>query len=44
MDGTGEQYAKESKPGSVGHIPYDLTFNWNMINNNSNSNSKKKTK
>ena len=25
-------YAKWNKPGSEGQIPYDLTFNWNMIN------------
>ena len=32
MDGTGEHYAKLNKPGSEGQIPYDLTFNWNIIN------------
>ena len=32
MDGTGEHYAKWNKPGGEGHIPYDLTFNWNIIN------------
>ena len=32
MDGTGEQYAKWNKPDSEGQIPYDLTFNWNIIN------------
>ena len=32
MDGTGEHYAKYNKPGSEGQIPYDLTFNWNIIN------------
>ena len=32
MDGTGEHYAKWNKPGSEGQIPYDLTFNWNIIN------------
>ena len=31
-DGTGENYAKQNKPGSKGQIPYDLTFNWNIIN------------
>ena len=31
MDGTGEHYAKWNKPGSEGQIPYDLTFNWNII-------------
>ena len=28
MDGTGEHYAKWSKPGGEGQIPYNLTFNW----------------
>ena len=32
MDGSGEHYAKWNKPGSEGQIPYDLTFNWNIIN------------
>ena len=32
MDGTGEYYAKWNKPGSEEQIPYDLTFNWNIIN------------
>ena len=32
MDGTCEQYAKWNKPGGEGQIPYDLTFNWNIIN------------
>ena len=32
MDGTGEHYVKWNKPGSEGQIPYDLTFNWNIIN------------
>ena len=31
MDGTGEHYAKCNKPGGEGQIPYDLTFNWNII-------------
>ena len=31
MDGTGEHYAKSNKPGGEGQIPYDLTFNWNII-------------
>ena len=30
MDGTGEHYP--NKPGGEGQIPYDLTFNWNIIN------------
>ena len=32
MGGTGEHYAKWNKPGSETQIPYDLTFNWNIIN------------
>ena len=32
MDGTGEHYVKCNKPGGEGQIPYDLTFNWNIIN------------
>ena len=24
--------AKSNKPGGEGQIPYDLTFNWNIIN------------
>ena len=32
MDGIGEHYAKLNKPGGEGQIPYDLTFNWNIIN------------
>ena len=32
MNGTGEQYAKGNKPVGEGQIPYDLTFNWNIIN------------
>ena len=32
MDGTGEHYAKWNNPGSEAQIPYDLTFNWNLIN------------
>ena len=32
MDGTGEHYVKWNKPDSEGQIPYDLTFNWNIIN------------
>ena len=30
--GTGEHYAKWNKPGGEGQIPYDLIFNWNIIN------------
>ena len=32
MDGTGEHYAKWNNPGSERQIPYDLTFNRNLIN------------
>ena len=32
MDETGEHYAKWNKPDSESEIPYDLTFNWNIIN------------
>ena len=32
MDGTGEHYAKQNKRGSERQIPYDLTFNRNLIN------------
>ena len=38
IDGTGEHYAKWNKPGSEGQIPYDLTFNWNLINETSKQN------
>ena len=27
-----KNYAKWNKPGGEGQIPYDLTFNWNLIN------------
>ena len=29
---TGEPYPKWNKSGGEGQIPYDLTFNWNIIN------------
>ena len=32
MDGIGEHYAKQNKPGSDKQIPYGLTFNKNLIN------------
>ena len=32
MDGTGEHYAKGNKPGGERQMPYDLTFNSNIIN------------
>ena len=31
MDGTGEHYIKWNKPDGEGQIPYDFTFNWNII-------------
>ena len=33
MDANGEHYAKWNMQGIEGQIPYDLTFNWNIINN-----------
>ena len=33
---TGEHYAKWNKAGGEGQIPYDLTFNWNIINRRKN--------
>ena len=32
MDGTGKHYAKQKKPDGKRQIPYDLTFNRNLIN------------
>ena len=32
MDGTREHYAKWNKPGNERQVPYDLPFNWNIIN------------
>ena len=32
VGGTGKNYAKWNKLGGEGQIPYDLTFNWNIIN------------
>ena len=34
MNGTGEHYAKWNKPGGEGQIPYDLTYKWNIIQQN----------
>ena len=36
MDGIGEHYAKRYKPGDKRQIPYDLTFNRNLINKTTN--------
>ena len=33
MGGTGEHNAKWNKPGSERQIPCDLTFKWNLIEN-----------
>ena len=38
MDGTGEHYAKQNKPGGERQISYDLTFNRNLINKNKQAN------
>ena len=32
MGGTGEHYAKWNKPGGDRQIPYDLTYEWNLMN------------
>ena len=32
MDGIEKHYGKRSKPGGERQIPYDLTFNRNLIN------------
>ena len=32
MNGTGEHYAKWSKPGGERQILYGLTYKWNLIN------------
>ena len=32
IDGTGEYYAKWNKPGDERQIPYDLTYNGNLMN------------
>ena len=32
MDGTAKHYTKLNKPGGERQIPYDLTFNKNLIN------------
>ena len=32
MDGTGEYFAKWNKPGGKRQIPYDLTYNRNLMN------------
>ena len=36
MDGTGKHYAKQDKPGGERQIPYDITFNRNIINKTNN--------
>ena len=36
MASEAEHYAKWNKPGGEGQIPYDLTFNWNLINKRKN--------
>ena len=32
VDGTGEHYAKWNKPGGERQIPYNPTYEWNLIN------------
>ena len=32
MDRSGKHYAKQNKPGGETQIPYDFTFNGNLIN------------
>ena len=41
IDGTGEHYVKWNKPDGEGQIPYDLTFNWNIINRKKNKKGNK---
>ena len=43
MDGTGGHYAKQNKPGGERQIPYDLTFNRNLINKMNKQNITKDT-
>ena len=43
LDGTGERYAKQNKPGGKRQIPYDLTFNRNLINKTNKQNITKDT-
>ena len=43
MDGIGEHYAKQNKPGSDKQIPYGLTFNKNLINKTNKQNITKDT-
>ena len=43
MDGTGKHYAKQKKPDGKRQIPYDLTFNRNLINETNNQNITKDT-
>ena len=43
MDGAGEHYAMQNKPSSERQIPYDLTFNWNLINKTNKQNITKDT-
>ena len=32
LDGSGEHYAEWNKPDGERHMPYDLTYKWNLIN------------
>ena len=38
MDGTGEYYAKRTKPGGERQIPYDIIYKWTLINKTSKQN------
>ena len=43
MDGTGDHYANRNKPGGKRQIPYNLTFNRNLINKTNKQNITKDT-
>ena len=43
MDGTGNHYAKQNKPGSERQILHDLTFNRNLNKNTNKQNITKDT-
>ena len=43
MDGPGEHYAEWNKPSGERQIPYDLTYKWNLINNNNKNKWAKRT-
>ena len=43
IDGTGKHYANRNKASDEREIPYDLTFNRNLINETNNQNITKDT-